>query len=69
MVYGIPCKSCDRVCVGETDRKFGTRFNEHKKDCEQNKKQQYTRSERQKSESEYNKSAKLQTTSIVLTIS
>ena len=31
IVYRIPCKSCDKVYVGETGRNVGVRMNEHKK--------------------------------------
>ena len=33
-VYQIPCKNCDKVCVGETARNLGIRVGEHKKEVE-----------------------------------
>ena len=30
-VYRIPCKKCDKVCIGETGRSFGVRMKEHQK--------------------------------------
>ena len=50
--------NCDKVYIGETGRKLGTRVEEHKKDTEivtSNK--QYTRSQRQSLTSTINKSA------------
>ena len=32
VVYEIPCKDCDKVYVGETGRRYGTREKEHQKD-------------------------------------
>lgn len=32
-VYKIPCKSCAKVYIVETGRKFGTRLSEHKKEA------------------------------------
>jgi len=29
-VYKIPCASCEKNYIGETERKFGTRLKEHK---------------------------------------
>ena len=57
IVYKIPCKSCDKVYVGETGRKFGTRLKEHQKDVEANQKGAYTRSTKKESKMEINKSA------------
>ena len=56
VVYEIPCHNCDVKYVGEMDRKFITRLNEHQKDA-RNVPQVYTRSERKSSETCFNKSA------------
>jgi hypothetical protein len=32
-IYEIPCKDCDRVYIGETKRKLGTRCKEHAASC------------------------------------
>ena len=45
------------VYVGEIGRKFGTRLNEHKKDCEARAKTSYTRANRKLSESTWENSA------------
>ena len=31
VIYKIPCKNCEQVCIGESGRKFGIRVSEHKK--------------------------------------
>ncbi|XP_078590228.1 uncharacterized protein LOC144870038 [Branchiostoma floridae x Branchiostoma japonicum] len=36
-VYKIPCKSCDKVYIGETGRTFNTRLEEHKKEAQNSK--------------------------------
>ena len=51
VIYSIPCKNCNKVYVGETGRKFGTRLAEHKKDCDTKAKNNFTRSSRRTSES------------------
>jgi len=56
-VYRIPCKKCDKVCIGETGRSFGVRMKEHQKEVEAQKGRKYTRSFRKQSQSEQNKSA------------
>jgi hypothetical protein len=33
VIYQVPCKNCDKIYIGETGRKLGTRISEHKKDC------------------------------------
>ena len=30
VVYDISCKGCDKSCIGETGRAFGTRLKEHR---------------------------------------
>ena len=57
IVYKIICKSCDKVYVGETGRKVGTRLKEHQKDVEANQKGAYTRSTKKESQTEIHKSA------------
>ena len=57
VVYEIPCKSCETVYIGETGRNFGTRLNEHMKDCEHHEKKCYIRAERKQSQTEYNNRA------------
>lgn len=58
-VYKIPCANCEKVYVGETGRRLGTRLQEHQKEVEMEglKQSQYTRSTRLASLSEYHKSA------------
>lgn len=56
-VYRIPCKNCDKVYVGETGRRFGTRLNEHKKEVEAEDDRAYTRSRKLRSNQERHKSA------------
>ena len=58
VVYQIPCKNCEKVYMGESGRKFGTRLGDHRKDCESKAIVTYTRSVRKQSESTYEKSAK-----------
>jgi len=31
VIYKVPCHDCNKVYIGETGRKFGTRLNEHKR--------------------------------------
>ena len=58
IVYEIPCQSCDAKYIGETGRLFGTRLQEHKKEVENvDGGRRFTRAERKKSETTYNKSA------------
>ena len=33
VIYKVPCQDCNKVYIGETGRKFGTRLNEHKRHC------------------------------------
>ena len=35
IIYSIPCKDCDKLYIGETQRKFNTRLRELKKAVEQ----------------------------------
>lgn len=56
-VYRIPCKSCEKVYIGETGRSFGTRMKEHRKEVQQQEGRKYTRSAKQTAETEQNKSA------------
>ena len=34
LIYRVPCKNCSSSYVGETDRKFGLRIKEHKKEVD-----------------------------------
>jgi len=34
VVYKIPCKNCERVCIGETGRPLGARVKEHRKEVD-----------------------------------
>ena len=56
-VYKVPCRSCSAVYVGETGRKLGTRFDEHRKDCEKQSQRKFTRSQKTESQSVIHKSA------------
>ena len=56
-IYRIPCKSCNKVYIGETGRTFGTRMMEHRKEVEQHEGRRFTRSTKQLAEAEQNKSA------------
>ncbi|XP_078573447.1 uncharacterized protein LOC144860180 [Branchiostoma floridae x Branchiostoma japonicum] len=56
-VYKIPCKSCDKVYIGETGRTFNTRLEEHKKEAQNSKGSAYTRSQKKAAEQTENKSA------------
>jgi len=33
-VCKVPCANCDKINVGETERKLGVRLEEHKTECE-----------------------------------
>ena len=33
VIYKVPCQDCNKVYIGETGRKFGTRLNGHKRHC------------------------------------
>ena len=33
VIYKVPCQDCNKVYIGETGRRFGTRLNEHKRHC------------------------------------
>ena len=35
VIYSIPCKDCDKHCIGETRQKFNTRLRKHQKAVEQ----------------------------------
>ena len=56
-VYRIPCKNCQKVYIGETGRSLGVRMKEHRKEVELHEGKKYTRSTRNQSHSEQNKSA------------
>jgi len=56
-VYRIPCKNCQKVYIGETERSFGVRTKEHRKEVEQQEGRKYIRSTKRQSQSEQNKSA------------
>ena len=53
-IYRIPCKSCNKVYIGETGRTFGTRMMEHRKEVEQHEGRRFTRSTKQLAEAEQN---------------
>ncbi len=58
IVYEIPCKSCDGSYIGETGRLFKTRLQEHQQEVENIEgARKFTRAERKKSETVFNKSA------------
>jgi hypothetical protein len=58
VVYQVPCKNCDKIHIGETGRKLGTRISEHKKDCTSVEQiSQVTRATIRSSAMERNKSA------------
>ena len=57
VVYRVPCKNCDKVYIGETGRKLGTRIGEHQKDVNDNTPKTLTRSSKQSTEHIINKSA------------
>ena len=56
-IYEIPCKNCSKTYIGETDRLFKTRLNEHKTEAEKISCKSFTRSQRKTSSSEFFKSA------------
>ena len=56
-IYRIPCKNFLRVYIGETERSFGIRIKEHRKEVEAQEGQKYTRNTRKQSLTEHNKSA------------
>jgi hypothetical protein len=56
-VYSVPCKTCDKVYIGETGRSVGVRLEEHKKDCNSIAGKRYTRANRLTSAIEQHKSA------------
>ncbi len=58
IVYEIPCQSCDAKYIGGTGRLFRNRLQEHKQEVENvDGAGRFTRAERKKSETTYNKSA------------
>jgi len=56
-VYRIPCKNCQKVYIGETERSLGVCTKEHRKKVEQQEERKYTRSTKRQSQSEQDKSA------------
>ena len=56
-VYEIPCNSCSKTYIGETDRLFKTRLSEHQREAEKVSAKNFTRSQRKTSSSETYKSA------------
>ena len=56
VVYSIPCKQCHMVYIGETERRYGVREQEHMKDVKQLKGQIYTRSRKRVSQTEIHQS-------------
>ena len=56
-VYRGPCGNCDKIYVGETERKLGIRLQEHRMEVDSKSKRAFTRSQRTASLSEHSKSA------------
>jgi len=56
-VYKVPCANCDKMYIGEAERKLGARLREHKTEVESKTKRAFTRSQRTASLMEYSKSA------------
>ena len=46
-VYSNPCKSCDKIYVGETGRNLGVRMKDHRKEVEHQEERRFTRSVKQ----------------------
>ena len=57
LVYEILCKSCGSTYLGETGRLVTTKLTEHKNDVEIAHREQYTSSEKTRSQSTTNNSA------------
>jgi len=57
LIYRAPCKNCSSSYVGETDRKFGLRVNEHKKEVDSFTAGTQTRASRARESSVTHKSA------------
>ena len=56
-MYKIPLKQCEEVFIGETDRQFGVRLAEHRKEAEKTSNMNFTRSISRYSANKYHKSA------------
>ena len=65
VVYTIPCKNCERVCVGETGRPLGVRIKEHRKEVDSIT-GIFTRAKKTRAASVCNKSANIDRLSIHL---
>ena len=57
VVYKIPCSQCEKVYIGETGRRLGTRITEHREEAEKISKRNFTRTTRRASTNEHHKSA------------
>ena len=57
VVYGVPCKDCDAIYIGETGRPLATRIKEHKKEVDEIENTIKTRQQRRDMEGEMFKSA------------
>ena len=51
------CKSCSAAYIGDTERLFNTRLDEHKTNVDNSPKEQYTRSKKKQSQSTINNSS------------
>uniref|UniRef100_A0A8C6VS49 peptide-methionine (R)-S-oxide reductase n=1 Tax=Nothobranchius furzeri TaxID=105023 RepID=A0A8C6VS49_NOTFU len=47
VVYEIPCKLCNKTCIGETGRQLNTRTIEHRKEYEKETSRRHTRAAKQ----------------------
>jgi len=56
-VYKILCHNCSSTYIGETERSYGERHEEHRKDVESISNRTLTRAERKEPATEANKSA------------
>ena len=57
-IYEVSCNGCELTYVGETNRAFGTRLEEHRRKAEKKMgNQNFTRSKRKESKSQNNNSA------------
>ena len=55
VVYDISCKGCDKSCIGETRRVFGTRLKEHQSDADKIANRKFTTAKKKVSSSDLNK--------------
>ena len=57
VVYGIPCKDCDAVYIGQTGRPLSNKIKEHRKEVEEIENSIKTRQDRREQENKLFKSA------------